>query len=248
MLSAILNLVTGTSVIWVPILVMSVLSQKMMAWIGRRAVLTLGIIGVPCHELSHAIMIIIFRYKITTMAMYSPSDDGSLGFVNFQYRKSWFSPMALLLIGLAPLIGGWLAFTGLTMILRPDLMSYISNAIGEIHTATQAWQFIYQFTQIILRTDNYLKTIVWMLCGFSLLLFCVPSKADFNGCKKGMLVLLVGYVVWVYLYPVQAVGNFNAIIPMLAVIAAPMYIGLLIIIPIFAVFKSQSLAASKLIE
>ncbi|HFK2002963.1 TPA: hypothetical protein ACGW3W_002258 [Pseudomonas aeruginosa] len=71
-----------------------------------------GMVGVPVHELAHAIACVVFGLRITGMALYAPDPvTGSLGYVHFRYHPT--SPrqvLGLLIQGVAPmLLGGGIA-------------------------------------------------------------------------------------------------------------------------------------------
>lgn len=65
-----------------------------------------GLLGTPLHELSHALMCLLFRMRIHRIALYAPNAlTGTLGFVKFSYRPH--SPMhalGRLFQGIAPMI------------------------------------------------------------------------------------------------------------------------------------------------
>ena len=65
-----------------------------------------GLLGTPLHELSHALMCLLFRMRIQRIALYAPNAlTGMLGYVKFQYRPH--SPMhalGRLFQGIAPMI------------------------------------------------------------------------------------------------------------------------------------------------
>ena len=55
---------------------------------GRKGFLLTAWIGVPIHELGHAIMCVLFRHKIVTTQFF-PTDtsQGALGYVQHQYNQ-----------------------------------------------------------------------------------------------------------------------------------------------------------------
>ena len=55
---------------------------------GRKGFLLTAWIGVPIHELGHAIMCVLFRHKIVAMQFF-PTDtsQGALGYVQHQYNQ-----------------------------------------------------------------------------------------------------------------------------------------------------------------
>ena len=231
MLSNILDLITLTSIFWVPLIVLSILSQHLVHLIGRKTVIGIGIIGVPIHEISHLTACLCCNHKIVGFGLYKPCIDGTLGYVNHQYRRTWITPICLLLIGLAPLIGGWLSFGLLTSLLRPDLAHFFSNYSINIQNAEQAMTFLSMFQKSIFTTGGVINTFVWMVLGFSILLFSVPSRADFQGCKWAVITLLCAFGLWFAVVPSLASQTIYSTVLYLSVLAAPLYIIILLLLP-----------------
>lgn len=76
---------------------------------ARRAYRLTGYIGVPIHELSHAIVCILFRMRIKRISFYQPNSatTGTMGFVDFRYSPlSLRHAIGLAVQGLAPLLAG----------------------------------------------------------------------------------------------------------------------------------------------
>lgn len=236
-----------TSTLWLPLVIMSFLSQKMMAMIGRKAVLIIGLIGIPIHEASHLIACVLFNHKVIDMALYKPSLDGTLGYVSYQYKPSWISPFACLFIGIAPLFGGWVAFLGLTYGIRPDLYHVIIMNIGAIESLQSALHFLYEFVALILN-GPFIKTFLWVICSFSILLFCIPSRADFSGCKKAIFYVLGIFIVWTFLDAEKAMSTLTSISPVLTLIAAPMYLGIILLVILFFIFRGKQISSNKLLN
>jgi hypothetical protein len=173
-----------------PLIVLSMASVWYMRILGRRMTLVLGLVGVPVHELSHLIMCWMMGCKTVSFSLYKPASDGSLGYVNYSYRPTWYSPFARLLIGLAPIPGALLAIYGLTHLLRPDLISMILSA----PTMTGMGNHASTLLSTILSSGNFWQTLCWLLSVFSILLFCSPSKADIAGCRPAIFFILA---VWI---------------------------------------------------
>jgi hypothetical protein len=231
MLLNLTDLLLLSSAIWLPLFLLSLLSQFLVRLLGKRVTVIIGIIGVPIHEASHMLACILCNHKIKGFALYKPCLDGTLGYVNHEYRRSWISPLCLLLIGMAPLIGGWLVFGALTAALRPDLAQFFSSYSGNIANIEQAMTFLSMFAGSIFSTGGILKTIIWMIIGFSILLFSVPSRADFNGCKNAVITLIALLAIWFWLFPAFSLQTIEKIIGFLTLLAGPLYVVLLILLP-----------------
>ena len=75
---------------------------------GLKAVMITGIIGVPIHEISHAILALIFRHRITKVKLIQkPDPSGLMGYVKHSYNpNSLYQRIGNFFIGIAPLFGG----------------------------------------------------------------------------------------------------------------------------------------------
>ena len=60
--------------------------------------------GVMIHEIGHAVFCLIFRHKILEMKLFSPEEDGSLGYVNHSYNpNSFYQRIGNFFIGTGPI-------------------------------------------------------------------------------------------------------------------------------------------------
>lgn len=135
---------------------------------GPRILLVTGIVGTPIHELSHALMCLIFGHKITEIKLYEPnSADGTLGHVSHSYnRKNVYHQIGNFFIGTAPVILGGgvivlimsllvpasfdavmseveaLSLTGISDFSAADYLSYVGNTISALFSldTLSSWQ------------------------------------------------------------------------------------------------------------
>ena len=85
--------------------------------IWKKGFLLTAWIGVPIHELGHAIMCVLFRHKIVATQFF-PTDtsQGALGYVQHQYNhKSVYQRIGNFFIGIGPIISG---ITALILLMR----------------------------------------------------------------------------------------------------------------------------------
>lgn len=198
-----------TSFVWAPLCLLSFISMRLCRTLGKNVTLILGAIGVPVHEASHLIVALVCGQKIIGVSFYRPSSDGSLGYVNRQYRRSLLSPIFNLLIALAPVGGGLFGFYWVTEYLLPGFFTtfeqgFLSGRLSLSSPLAIAGLFsFYELHNIVL----------WWLLSFSMLLFCSPSSTDFQGCRSGFIFMLCVYLLMQLLWPAKMDAFLTIIVP-----------------------------------
>ena len=113
---------------WIAVaLVMQLLSnsiRKSLAKIfGIQGYIYLTAPGVMIHEIGHAIFCLIFRHKIVEMKLFSPEEDGTLGYVNHSYNpNSFYQRIGNFFIGTGPIWFGVAVLCLISWLLLPDEM------------------------------------------------------------------------------------------------------------------------------
>ncbi|MCL2100595.1 MAG: hypothetical protein FWH22_02640 [Fibromonadales bacterium] len=88
-----------------------------------------GWIGTPVHEMGHAVFCFVFGHKITEIKFFSPSDDGTLGYVKHEYNpKNSYQKIGNFFIGIAPMLFGSAVIYALLGILLPQCLPQKLNA------------------------------------------------------------------------------------------------------------------------
>jgi hypothetical protein len=155
----------------------------------------LGVVGVPLHEISHLVIALLFNHKIIDFQLFKPSSNGTLGYVSHSYKPSLLSPIANLLIGIAPLFGGTFAFIGVTKWLRPDVFDYfISNVVLSNVLNGDLSGLVSKMTSmldvILLSSTNGYLTALWLFVSYSLVVYSVPSAEDLSQSRIGLLLMM----------------------------------------------------------
>ncbi len=125
-------------IIWwfiVPIIsayMINLVSLFLTKWVLRhtsyKLVAVLGFLGIIIHELSHLLVALIFRHKITNFKLWQIGDDGVLGYVNHTYNThSFYQRLGNVFIGLAPMLVLSLIFFFLTKLTYDSLWSILGT-------------------------------------------------------------------------------------------------------------------------
>ena len=94
--------------------------------------LVTGVVGTPVHELSHALMCLIFGHRIDSVTLYRPcGPGGSLGCVQHSYnKKNLYHNIGHFFIGTAPILCGGLVILLLMRILIPDVYFQVAPGLA----------------------------------------------------------------------------------------------------------------------
>ncbi len=168
-----------------------------------------GLIGTPMHELSHALMCIIFGHKITEIRLYRISDDGVLGYVNHTYNpKNLYHLLGNYFIGVAPIFTGALCIYLLMMFLIPDRFSSFSSQVDAFINLGKEIKLIDVFNlskeallSIINQVSFSWQFIVFILVSLCFALHMNLSNADLKGAFKGLFFfLLILFIIDLIIY------------------------------------------------
>ncbi|GBU25488.1 hypothetical protein R83H12_02131 [Fibrobacteria bacterium R8-3-H12] len=156
------------------------------ASIGHKAELFLtGWIGVPVHEMGHAVFCFIFRHKITEAKFFSPKEDGTMGYVRHEFNpKSTYQKIGNFFIGIAPMLFGAVVIYALLGILLPEyLPEELSGSIAET-----GWEIFKNFFSF----SNFSNLRFWVFIYLSLGIasHLKLSVQDFKGASSGFATLL----------------------------------------------------------
>jgi hypothetical protein len=200
---------------------------------GPRILLFTGIVGTPIHELSHALMCLVFGHKITEIKLYEPnSQDGTLGHVSHSYnKKNIYHQIGNFFIGTAPVLLGGAFILLLMALLTPSSYEAVTVGIEGLSfigftdfTVGEYFEFVWGSIIAVFSSDTLSSWQGWM---FILLAIMIASHMEMSGADiknsslgflfLAILLLLVDGVV--YLISPEALESMNS---------ASAYIGLIL--------------------
>ena len=135
--------------------------------------ITTGFIGVPVHEIGHALFCLIFGHKITEIKLYQPNSvDGTLGYVNHTYnKKNLYHQIGNFFIGFGPILFGCAVLLLLMHYLVPNIFEAFKDGRIAFHSFVEFenwrwWVFIVSACSIALHMSLSVADIKSSLLGF----------------------------------------------------------------------------------
>ena len=178
---------------------------RIVGYGGGKILLITGIVGTPIHELSHALMCIIFGHRIEEIKLYQPgSEDGTLGYVNHSFNpRNIYHQIGNFFIGVAPILCGSGVLLLLMYFMVPGVYSAVSGDLQLIAMLPTDFLnfssyvgYFDLFGRIILHIFDFSNAgnILWWI--FIILSLMISSHmelsfADIKGGFKGFIVLSV---------------------------------------------------------
>lgn len=168
---------------------------------GMKAVMITGIIGVPIHELSHAITAVLFRHKVTEIKLLQkPDENGVMGYVNHAYnRNSIYQQVGNFFIGIAPIFGGALSIIVLMHFIIPKAYNqYVGILIKDFHVTslnkTIAEEILISYVRLIKTIFSFKNFENPLFYLFLFVAICISSHislstADIKGASRGLGVI-----------------------------------------------------------
>lgn len=212
-----------------------------------------GFVGTPVHELSHALMCLIFGHRITDMKIYSNKKRSkTLGYVEHSYnRRNVYHLIGNFFIGIAPIVVGGLTVTLFVRLLTPWMYGDMMKEFGDVISSQGAALFGELFKSVVsvfasfFRLSNF-ASWRWWLCivlAFAISIHMEISRSDIKGGLKGLgviaIILAVMDLVLAFLFP-KALSVVTS-----AFFNAGIYLGMFLMIP--ATFAAIVLIISALV-
>lgn len=170
---------------------------------GRSIVMITGLIGVPIHEISHAILAFLFGHKIDKVKLLQrPDINGVMGYVTHRYNKnSIYQQVGNFFIGIAPIFGGSVSIIILMKFIIADTYNeFIQIIMKNINVNNISTDSIKEFALSYIDIIKYIFSIQNLKNPyFYLFLFiaiCISSHialstADIKGASKGLGIIFI---------------------------------------------------------
>ncbi len=221
---------------------------------GPKILLLTGIVGTPIHELSHALMCVLFGHRIAEIKLFKPdAESGTLGYVSHSYnRKNIYHQIGNFFIGVAPVVLGGGVILLLLLLLLPDVydtvmleMSYMQGASLTELPIGEFFSFLWATILAIFSPENFEAWQGWVFIILALMIasHTEMSSSDIKSSAIGFvfiaILLLIVDLLLYFLIPDtflalnEAAVSFALIISAFLSISVIFLIGLLIVALIF---------------
>lgn len=170
---------------------------------GSKALMVTGFIGVPIHELSHAIFALLFGHKITRIKLLQkPDEKGIMGYVQHSYNQgSIYQQAGNFFIGIAPIFGGAFSIIALIRFIIPQAYnSFINILVKSLHVTVLNKSAIEEIinsyselVKVIFSFENFQNPYFYV---FLFIAICISShislsSADIKGASRGLWIIFL---------------------------------------------------------
>jgi len=197
------------------------LYYRSVGFFRRRWTLITAMVGTPVHELSHALVAVLFGMKVRKIRLYAPDpESNTLGYVNYAYNPfSFVHRVGMTLVGLAPaIIGAYLVSVLLALGELPLLTHRLAGFEFTDLAGSALYGEIWVWYGDLMSGVNSWPVFGALLTSIFIGTHASPSKADMRGVVGGALA--VGAVFWLLISIPKLVPG----IPALAVLSPELMI------------------------
>lgn len=139
--------------------------------------------GVMIHELGHAFFCLVFGHKIEEMKLFSPEEDGTLGYVSHSYNpKNFYQRIGNFFIGTGPVWFGLAALWVIAYLLLPPGIKPENNSLMD---GLQNFASVFFSFAFWLRWQSYL----WLYLTLTIASHITLSASDLKGAVDGGLII-----------------------------------------------------------
>ena len=206
-------------------------NRNLMGAMGYTGIVITGL-GTVVHELSHLVIGLIGGMKPKEVKLFRPikgREDGRLGYVVNSYDKhNYYQKMFLVLVGIAPIIGGTVVMLVMLKMCVPETFDVMMTSIKSIESSSgimnaefmaSIFSLIINVLKGVLKLSNFSNISFWifLFVVLSIASHMSLSGADIKSCLKGIpalyiLVLLINLIVVAIGIDLSVITNFITII------------------------------------
>jgi hypothetical protein len=191
--------------------------------LGSKSIMLTGVIGVPVHELSHAVAALVFRHNIMSIKLFQrPDAYGVMGYVEHSYNQnSIYQQVGNFFIGVAPILGGIGSMIALMYILIPETYESFIHIMGRnIHLETLDKSAIaiilnsyWKLVKAIFSIDNFQNPYFYIFLFVSICIcsHIALSSADIKGASSGLGIIFLVFLILNALGIAKYIDTFNII-------------------------------------
>ena len=163
---------------------------------GRAVCYVTGFFGTPVHELSHALMCVIFGHRILEVKLFQVSDtDGTLGYVAHTFnRRNIYQRVGNFFIGIAPIVVITAILYLIAWLLLPAMTGEFFAAVGNVDLSegfVSVMVCLFSAIGVFFSYAAQWQWWVFLLIGMLLSLHMTLSGADIKGAIDGLLFVAV---------------------------------------------------------
>lgn len=168
--------------------------------VGNKGIYATALIGVPVHEMGHALMCVIFGHKVEQIKLVQfGAEDGTMGFVNHSYEpNNMFHRIGLFFIGIAPILMGVVVITLTLFFTLPETFDKWIKAVsasGEMSDISgTAWVLMSSLFSLENLSNPWFY--LFMVLSVSIASHMSLSKSDIVGAGSGLISMYVIAVIF----------------------------------------------------
>ena len=168
-----------------------------------------GYIGTPVHELSHALMCLLFGHTITKMkVIHTDRRSKTLGYVEHTYYKTnLYHQIGNYFIGVSPILAGGAVVLLFVWLFMPEMLAELTREMRSLVGLEDVPRVLGEAWEILFEQANFTNVRYWLALLFSVtvVIHMEISSSDIRSGLRGLaclsVMLLVTDLILGFLFP-----------------------------------------------
>ncbi|MBE6661921.1 MAG: hypothetical protein E7606_01415 [Ruminococcaceae bacterium] len=152
-----------------------------------------GYVGTPVHELSHALMCLLFGHTITKMKLVNTDKRSrTLGYVEHTYYKTnLYHQIGNYFIGISPILAGGAVVLLFVWLFMPDMLGEMLGEIRGVSGLDVVPNALSDVWRVLFDKQNFANVRYWLalLLSLAVVIHMEISRSDVRSGGRGLLVL-----------------------------------------------------------